>query len=84
MHDEFIDKFLDDLNFLRRRSNPDERISENNLATASKFMDGVRKYELKPMLITHFTWSTDCVPVADDLCMKLNGNLLTKTRAQNR
>ena len=84
MHDEFIDMFLEELNFLRRRSNPDERISERNLATASKFMDGVRKYELKTMLITHFTWSADCVPVPDDLCMKLSGNLLTKMRAQNR
>ena len=39
--DESIDKFLDDLELLRRRSNPDERISERNLAIASKFMNGV-------------------------------------------
>ena len=81
MHDEFTDKFLDELNFLRRRSNPDERLSERNMATASKFMDGVRKYELKTMLITHFTWSTDCVPVPDDLCMKLSGTLLKKNES---
>ena len=48
--DESIDKFLDDLELLRRRSNPDERISERNLAIASKFMDGVRSEELKTML----------------------------------
>ena len=30
--DEFIGKFLDDLELLRRRSYPDERISERNLA----------------------------------------------------
>ena len=36
---------------LRRRSNPDERISERNLAIASKLMDGVRSEELKTMLM---------------------------------
>ena len=40
--EEFIDTFLDDLELLRRRSKPDERISERNLAIASKFMNGVR------------------------------------------
>ena len=38
--DDSIDKFLDDLELLRRRSNPDEKISEWNLAIASKFIDG--------------------------------------------
>ena len=33
--DETIDKFLNDLELLRRRSNPDERLSERNLAIAS-------------------------------------------------
>ena len=37
--DESIDKFLDDLELLRKRSNPDERISERNLAIVSNFMD---------------------------------------------
>ena len=41
--DESIDKFLDDLELLRRRSNLDERISERNLAIASNFMDGWSK-----------------------------------------
>ena len=53
--DESIDKFLDDLELLRRRQNPDEIISERNLAIASKFMDGVKSDELKTMLATHFT-----------------------------
>ena len=68
--DESIDKFLDDLELLRRRSNPDERISERNLAIASKFMDGVKSDELKTMLATHFTLSLDQVPTPDDLRMK--------------
>ena len=42
-----IDKFLDDLELLSRRSNPD--------AIASSFMDGARSDKLKTMLATHFT-----------------------------
>ena len=34
---ETIDKFLDDLEMLRRRSQPDESNSRVNLAVASKF-----------------------------------------------
>ena len=68
--DESIDNFLDDLELLRRRSNPDEKISERNLAIASKFMDGVKSEELKTMLATHFTLSLDQVPTPDDLRMK--------------
>ena len=82
--DESLDKFLDDLELLRRRSNPDERISERNLAIASKFMDGVKSDELKIMLATHFTLSADSVPTPDDLHMKLRENLLIKPRSQNR
>ena len=48
--DESIDKFLDDLKLLRRRSNPDERTSKRNFAIASKFMDGVNSDEQKTML----------------------------------
>ena len=81
--DESIDKFLDDLELIRRRSNPDERISERNLAVASKFMDGVKSDELKTMLATHFTLSLDQVPTPDDLRMKSLEYLLKKPRAQN-
>ena len=40
--DETIDKFLDDLEMLGRRSQPDESNRRINLAVASKFIDGVR------------------------------------------
>ena len=82
--DESIDEFLDDLEMLRWRSNPDERISERNLAIASKFMDGVKSEELKTMLATHFTLSLVQVPTPDDLRMKSREYLLIKPRAQNR
>ena len=48
--DETIDKFLDNLETLRRRSQPDESNRRMNLAVASKFIDGVRT-----MLATHYT-----------------------------
>ena len=82
--DESIDKFLDDYELLRRRSNHDEGISERNLAIALKFMDGVKSDELKTMLATHFTLSLDQVPTPDDLRMKLREYMLIKPRAQNR
>ena len=82
--DDSIDKFLDDLELLRRRSNPDERTSERNLAIASKFMDGVKIEELKTMLATHFSLSLDQVPTPNDLRMKSHEYLLIKPRAQNR
>ena len=75
---------MDDLELLRRRSNPDERISERNLAFASKFMDGVKSDELKTMLATYFTLSLDQVPTSDGLRMKSREYLLIKPRAQNR
>ena len=82
--DESIEKFLDDLELLRSRSNPDERISERNLDMASKFVDGVKSDELKTILATHFTLSADSVPTPDDFCMKSREYLLIRPRIQNR
>ena len=81
--DEFIDKILYDLELLRRRSNPDERISERNLAISSKNMDGVKSDELKTILATHFTLSADSVPTPDELLLQPREYLLLKPRAQN-
>ena len=53
--DETIDKFLDALEMLRRRSQPDESNRRMNLAVASKFIDGVKNDELRTMLATHYT-----------------------------
>ena len=83
-NDESIDNFSNDLELFRMRSNPDERISERNLAIASKFMDGVKSEQLKTMLAKHFTLSLDQVPRPDDLRMKMREYLLIKPRAQNR
>ena len=53
--DETIDKFLDDLEMLRRRSQPDESNRRMNLAVASTFIDGVNNDDLRTMLATHYT-----------------------------
>ena len=82
--DNSIDKFLDDLELLSRRSDPDGRISERKLALASQFIDGVKSDELKTMLATHFTLSADSMPTPDELGMKSREYLLIKPRAQNR
>ena len=74
--DVSIDKFLDDLELLRRRSIPG--------AIALSFMDGVRSDELKTMLATHFTLTADSRHTPDDLRMKLREYLLIKPRAQKR
>ena len=47
-----IDKFLDEFELLKRRSKPDERIPERNLAVASKFMDRLKSDELKAIVAT--------------------------------
>ena len=53
--DETIDKFLNNLEMLRRRSQPYESSRRMNLAVALKFIDGVENDELKTMLATHYT-----------------------------
>ena len=45
--DEMIDKFLDNLEMLRRRSQTDESNTRMNLAVASKLIDGVKNDELR-------------------------------------
>ena len=44
--DESIDQFLDDLESLRRRSDPEESTNRRNFSIASKFIDGVKSDDL--------------------------------------
>ena len=68
--DETIDKFLDDLEKLRRRSQPDESNRRMNLAIASKFIDGVKNDELRTMLVTHYTPLSTNAPTPEYLLLK--------------
>ena len=50
--DESIDWFLDGLESLRRRSDPEESTNRRNFSIASKFIDGVNIDELRTTLAT--------------------------------
>ena len=68
---ETIEKFLDDLEILRRRSQPDEFNSRMNLALASKFIDCVKNDELPTMMATHYTPLSTNAPTSEELRLKL-------------
>ena len=76
--DETIDKFLDDLEMLRRRSQPDESNRRMNLAVASKFIDGVKNDELRTMLAMHYTPLSANAPTPEELRLKSKEYLLLK------
>ena len=76
--DETIDMFLDDLEMLGRRSQPDESNSRMNLAVASKFIDGVKNDELRIMLATHYTPLSTNAPTLEELRLKSKEYLLLK------
>ena len=48
--DESIDRFLDDLESLRRRSHPEESSNRRNFSIASKFIVGVKSDDLRTTL----------------------------------
>ena len=68
--DETIDKFLDDLEMLRRRSQPNESNRRMNMAVASNFVDGVKNDELRTMLATHYTPLSTNAPTQEYLSLK--------------
>ena len=76
--DETIDKFLDDLEMLRRRSQLDESNRRMNLAVASKFIDGVKNDELRKMLVTHYIPLSTNAPTPEELRLKSQEYLLLK------
>ena len=75
---EPIDKFLDDLEMLRRRSQQDESNRRMNLAVTSKFINGVKNDELRTMLATHYTPLSTNAPTPEELWLKSKENLLLK------
>ena len=65
--DESIDRFLDDLQRLRRRSDPEEPTNRRNFSIASKFIDGVKSDDLRTMLATYYTLSKDNAPTPEEM-----------------
>ena len=78
--DESIDRFLDDLESLRRRSDPEESTNRRNFSIASKFIDGVKSDDLRIMLATYYTLSTDSAPTPEDMRQKSREYMLMKPK----
>ena len=76
--DEAIDKFQDDLEMLRRRSQLRKSNRRMSLAVAAKFIDGVKNDELRLMLATYYSPFSTNAPTPEELRLKSNEYLLLK------
>ena len=77
---ESIDRFLDDLESLRRRSDPEESTNRRNFSIASKFIDGVKSDDLRNMLATYYTLSKDNAPTPEEMRQKSREYMLMKPK----
>ena len=80
---ETIDNFLDNLEIIRRRSQPDESNRRLNLAVASNFIDGVKNDELQTKLATHYTPLSTNAPTPEELRLKSKEYLLLKPQSRS-
>ena len=78
--DESIDRFLDDLESLRRRSDPEESTNRRNFSIASNFIDGVKSDDLRTMLATYYTLSKDSAPTPEEMRQKSREYMLMKPK----
>ena len=78
--DESIDRFLDDLESLRRRSDPEESTNRRNFSIASKFIDGVKTDDLRTILATYYTLSKDSAPTPEEMRQKSREYKLMKPK----
>ena len=78
--DESIDRFLDDLESLRRRSDPEESTNRRNFSIASKFIDGVKSDDLRTLLATYYTLSKDNAPTPEEMRQKSREYMLMKPK----
>ena len=78
--DESIDRFLDDLESLRRRSDPEESTNRRNFSIASKFIDGVKSDDLRTILATYYTLSKDSAPTTEEMRQKSREYILMKLK----
>ena len=79
--DESIDRFLDDLESLRRRSDPEDSTNRRNFSIASKFIDGVKSDDLRTnLLATYYTLSKDNAPTPEEMRHKSREYMLMKPK----
>ena len=75
---ESIDRFLDDLESLIRRSDPEESTNRRNFSIASKFDDGVKSDDMRTMLATYYTLSKVSAPTPEETRQKSREYMLMK------
>ena len=68
--DESMDRFLDDLESLRRRSDSEESTNRWNFSIASKIIDGVKSDDIRTMLATYYSLSKDNAPTPEEMIQK--------------
>ena len=78
--DESIDRFLNDPESLRRRSDPKESTIRRNFSIASKFIDGVKSDDLRTMLATYYTLSKYSAPTPEEMRQKSREYMLMKPK----
>ena len=78
--DESIDRFLDDLESLRRRSDPEDSTNRRNFSITSKFIDGVKSDDLRTMIATYYTLSKDSAPTLEEMRQKSREYMLMKPK----
>ena len=80
--DESMDWFLDNLESLRIRSDPEESTNRRNFRIASKFIYGFKSDDLRTMLATYYTLSKDNAPTPEEMGQKSSGS--KSVRVENR
>ena len=77
---ESIDRLLDDLESLTRRSDPEKSTNRRNFGLASKFIDGVKRDDLRTILGTYYTLSKDNAPTPEEMRQKSKEYMLMKPK----
>ena len=78
---ESIDRFLGDLESLRRKSDPEESINRKNFSITWKFIDRVKSDNLRSMLATYYTLSKDNAPTPEKMRQKSRGEMLINQKS---
>ena len=78
--DESIDRFLDDRECPRRRSDPEESTNRRNFSIASKIIDGVKSDDMRTMLAMYYTLSKDSAPTPEEMRQKSREYMLMKPK----
>ena len=78
--DKSIDRFLDDLERLRRRSDPEESTNRRNFSITSKFIDGVKCDDMRTVLATYVTLSKDKALTPEEMRQKSRQYMLMKPK----